>query len=116
MSRTDSAMGTQELSRNHGLGEEHTTRSGLDLYVLGICSGSGLDQLDLALLRYRQDAPNAPLRVELLQVCTKYTGPHQASCTNKPGSVVESEQRLQSAAIYTAYSATSVPHLPLMHA
>jgi len=72
MSRNDSAMGTRELSRSqtHRLGNEHTMRSGLDLRVLGICSSSGLDQLDLALLNYRQDSPNAPLRVEVLQVCT----------------------------------------------
>jgi hypothetical protein len=40
----------------------------LDIRVLGACCGSGLDQLDFALVRYRQASPDAALCLELIQV------------------------------------------------
>jgi hypothetical protein len=40
----------------------------LDLRVLGVCCGSGLNQLNFALVRYRQSSPDATLRLELVQV------------------------------------------------
>ncbi|KAI2483309.1 hypothetical protein Ptr902_05626 [Pyrenophora tritici-repentis] len=42
-------------------------RDALDIHVLGVCSGSGLIQLDCALVRYRQASPRAALRLELVQ-------------------------------------------------
>ncbi|KAJ4365683.1 hypothetical protein N0V83_008303 [Neocucurbitaria cava] len=39
----------------------------LDLRVLGVSGGSGLNGLDYALVHYHQNAPTAPLQVELLQ-------------------------------------------------
>ena len=69
MRRTDSAMDTSEpegASRNE---VERTIWDGLDLRVLGVRSGSGLNDLDLALVRYRQDSPNSALCVDLLKVC-----------------------------------------------
>jgi hypothetical protein len=40
----------------------------LDLRVLGVCTGSSLDELDLAFVRYVQDTPHTPLYMEVLQV------------------------------------------------
>ncbi|CAO2656289.1 Nn.00g050920.m01.CDS01 [Neocucurbitaria sp. VM-36] len=50
----------------------HGLRGGkgaLDLRVLGIRTGSGLNELDYALVHYRQDTPNVPLQVEVLKFC-----------------------------------------------
>ena len=66
--RADSVMATKEHSRARRRGKERSAKHALDLKVLGVCSGSGLDKFDHALVHYSQDAPNAPLRVELLQV------------------------------------------------
>jgi hypothetical protein len=51
-------------------GQSNTTtlQDTLDVRVLGVCSGSGLNQLNFAFVRYRQDSPNAALRLELLRV------------------------------------------------
>ena len=40
----------------------------LNIVVLGVCVGSGLTEVDCALLRFSQKAPNTTLRVSLLQV------------------------------------------------
>jgi hypothetical protein len=45
-------------------------RVALDLQVLGVCCGSGLNQLDFALVQYRQASPDAALRLELAKVGT----------------------------------------------
>ena len=47
---------------------EESRKHALDLKVLGVGSRSGLNELDYALVHYRQDAPHAPLQAELLQV------------------------------------------------
>jgi hypothetical protein len=48
-------------------------RSALDLRVLGVCCGSGLNQLDFALARYLQASPSATLYLELIQVSAVHT-------------------------------------------
>tara|TARA_R110002003_G_scaffold184_10_gene14457 strand:+ start:20471 stop:20692 length:222 start_codon:yes stop_codon:yes gene_type:complete len=68
MRRTDSAMDTSELSRASIIPHERIVKDALDLRVLSVRSGSGLNELNFALVRYRQDSPDAPLRVELRKV------------------------------------------------
>ncbi|PVH90963.1 hypothetical protein DM02DRAFT_388110 [Periconia macrospinosa] len=46
------------------------SRNPLDLTVLGMCSGAALDGVSCALLRYRQQSPDGPLRMSLFTVRT----------------------------------------------
>ena len=55
------------------IGHTKSVQDALDVKVLGVCSGSGLNQLDVALIRYRQASPGAPLCLEILQVCAMGT-------------------------------------------
>lgn len=41
---------------------------GLNLLVLGITSGTAMDDIDFALCRYTQESPEAPLHLDLIQV------------------------------------------------
>ncbi|KAF1843861.1 uncharacterized protein K460DRAFT_378909 [Cucurbitaria berberidis CBS 394.84] len=67
--RIDSATDTSERSRTRRKSSRTSAQHALDLRILGVCGGSGLNELNYALVHYRQDAPNAPLRVEMLQHC-----------------------------------------------
>ena len=40
----------------------------LDLRVLGLNSGTAMDGIDCALIRYRQESPDKPLHMDILQV------------------------------------------------
>ena len=41
---------------------------GLDLLILGITSGTAMDDIDFALCRFTQASPEAPLHLEIIQV------------------------------------------------
>jgi hypothetical protein len=43
---------------------------GLDLLVLGITSGTAMDDIDFALCRFTQAFPEAPLHLDIVQVQT----------------------------------------------
>ena len=43
--------------------------SALNILVLGVCSGTAMDEIDFALCRFTQEIPEAPLYLELVQVC-----------------------------------------------
>lgn len=42
----------------------------LDLLILGMTSGTAMDDIDFALCRFTQESPEAPLQLEIIQVCT----------------------------------------------
>ncbi|KAJ4412663.1 hypothetical protein N0V91_000425 [Didymella pomorum] len=72
MRRQDSATNSRDVSP--GKIEIGNSRGdGIDLTVLGVCTGTGLLHLDCALVRFGQKTPSAPLRVKLLQVSAHYT-------------------------------------------
>ncbi len=41
----------------------------IDLTVLGMNSGTAMDGIDCALVRYRQESPDSPLHMEILKAC-----------------------------------------------
>jgi len=61
-------MDTSELLRKPQTDGDGTVRGSLDLRVLGVRTASGLNQLDFALVRYRQESPTASLCIDLLKV------------------------------------------------
>lgn len=56
---------------------------GLNLLILGITSGTAMDDIDFALCRFTQESPEAPLCVEIVQVTTPVPGVH---CESDPSS------------------------------
>jgi cephalosporin-C deacetylase-like acetyl esterase len=68
MRRKDSAMDTTELFKRHARQQAKEAAGSLDVKVLGIRCRSGLNKLDFALVHYRQQTPDSPLRVEFLRV------------------------------------------------
>lgn len=67
MRRNDSAMDTNELSREQGDQDLRASTDSLDVYALGMHCGNALNKLGFALVRYRQ-RPKGPLCAELLKV------------------------------------------------
>ncbi len=58
--------GSSSSSSSVSLSEEKTR--GLDLLILGITSGTAMDDIDFALCRFTQASPEAPLELEIIQV------------------------------------------------
>ena len=48
--------------------QKQTASKPLDYTILGINSGTAMDGIDCALVRYRQESPESPLHMELLRV------------------------------------------------
>lgn len=46
----------------------HLANGSLELRVLGMNSGTAMDGIDCALVRYTQESPTAPLHMEVLKV------------------------------------------------
>lgn len=42
---------------------------GLDMLILGVTSGTAMDDIDFALCRFTQESPEAALYLDLVQVC-----------------------------------------------
>lgn len=42
---------------------------GLNLLILGVTSGTAMDEIDFALCRFTQESPEAPLYLDVIQVC-----------------------------------------------
>lgn len=55
-----------ETTRDSG---QDNTKDGIDVRVLGVCAGSSLEELNCALIRYRQHTSDAPLRMDVITVC-----------------------------------------------
>jgi 1,6-anhydro-N-acetylmuramate kinase len=67
MRRQDSATDVRDVSPGK-IEIGNPSKNGIDLTVLGVCTGTGLLHLDCALVRFGQKTPSAPLRVKLQQV------------------------------------------------
>lgn len=52
----------------------------LDITVLGMNSGTAMDGIDCALVRYRQSSPKAALHMEILQVKYITQGSARSDC------------------------------------
>ena len=59
--------GDSEYSRSRSVSTDQAF-SGLDLLILGITSGTAMDDIDFALCRFTQDSPEAPLCLDVVQV------------------------------------------------
>jgi len=60
-------MNTVDTGSSHSRRVHRNSQVGLDVNVLGVFTGSGLDEFNCVLVRYHQDAPKAPLRAHILQ-------------------------------------------------
>jgi hypothetical protein len=59
---------TNGVAADSGAGSRQTASKPLDYTVLGMNSGTAMDGIDCALVRYRQESPEEPLHMELLKV------------------------------------------------
>lgn len=65
-SANDHINSTQSEDTHNGV--YRTPDGSLDIRVLGMNSGTAMDGIDCALVRYRQASPTAPLHMEILKV------------------------------------------------
>jgi hypothetical protein len=92
----------------------------LDITVMGMNSGTAMDGIDCALVRYRQASPEAPLHMEILKVRQPFSSHFLQSCSaelkNRPNAVrrVPRPARYQKARPHHASRNKnySLPHVP----
>lgn len=56
------------IENSGGEDQKQTASKPLDYTILGMNSGTAMDGIDCALVRYRQESPESPLHMELLEV------------------------------------------------
>jgi hypothetical protein len=54
---------------SHTSSEGEQNGPGLDLLILGVTSGTAMDEIDFALCRFTQACPEAALHLDIIQVC-----------------------------------------------
>ena len=59
---------TDGIESSDGVDRKQTVSKPLDYTILGMNSGTAMDGIDCALVRYRQESPESPLHIELLKV------------------------------------------------
>ena len=59
---------TNSIGPSDGVDRKQTASKPLDYTILGMNSGTAMDGIDCALVRYRQESPESPLHMELLKV------------------------------------------------
>ena len=56
------------MQKIDGADQKQTASKPLDFTILGMNSGTAMDGIDCALVRYRQESPESVLHMELLKV------------------------------------------------
>lgn len=59
---------TCDMERKGGADQQQIASKPLDYTILGMNSGTAMDGIDCALVRYRQESPESSLHMELLKV------------------------------------------------
>lgn len=59
-----------EPNATNGYGPHYPSTGSLDVTILGMNSGTAMDGIDCALVRYRQASPTEPLHMNIIKVCS----------------------------------------------